>query len=210
MSTRRHHSEDELATRTCTPLADHAAPRVCIGGLGLGFTLRRALELLPSAATVVVVELVEAVLRWNAEPAYALAGDALRDPRVTVVHGDVHAVLDAPAEPFHAILLDVDNGADALVHRGNARLYDDRGLRRALAAVVPGGVVAYWSADRDESFARALRRVGARVDAVEVRARANKGARHMLYLARRPEAARDVSAARASDRPTIAPTSSRD
>lgn len=185
MSTRRHHSEDRLAELVCAPLRHSTRPRVLIGGLGLGFTLRAALRTLPDDAALVVVELVAAVIRWNEHPAYDLAGPALRDPRVTLRHDDVARVLAASPGAFDGIMLDVDNGADALTTAGNARLYRDAGIRTAAAALRPGGRLAYWSASADPAFAGALRRAGLTVAATGVRAHATAGTRHTLYIARR-------------------------
>jgi spermidine synthase len=185
MSTRRHHSEDRLAELVCDPLRDVADARVLIGGLGLGFTLRAALRLLRPDAGVVVAELVEAVIRWNEEPAYDLAAAALRDPRVTVVHDDVARVLAASPAAFDGIMLDVDNGADALTSAHNARLYDASGIRLAAAALRPGGRLAYWSADLDPSFADSLRRAGLTVETTGARAHPSTRTRHALYVARR-------------------------
>ena len=185
MSTRRHHSEDRLAEVVCAPLGAAAGARVLIGGLGLGFTLRAALGALAPDAQVVVAELVEAVIRWNRSPDYALARDALADPRVEVRHADVAAVLEASPGGFDAIMLDVDNGADAITTAGNARLYHDAGIRTAAAALRPGGRLAYWSAERDPGFVAALRRAGLAVETTEVRAHAGGGPRHTLFVARR-------------------------
>ncbi|HEY0995255.1 MAG TPA: hypothetical protein VGD77_04650 [Gemmatimonadaceae bacterium] len=185
MSTRRHQSEDLLAEVACAPLTDVPAPRVLIGGLGLGFTLRAALRLLPPGADVVVAELVESVIRWNADPDLAISTEALRDARVRLVHGDVAALLAAPAEGYDAIMLDVDNGAEALTTAANAALYDDAGIRAAIAALRPGGRVAYWSATLDPAFARAMRRAGLEVEEIATRAHGGKGAHHAIYLGRR-------------------------
>jgi spermidine synthase len=185
MSTRRHHSEDRLAELVCAPLADVAGARVLIGGLGLGFTLRAALHALRADAEVVVAELVEAVIRWNEEPAYDLARTELHDPRVTLLHDDVARVLAANAGAFDGIMLDVDNGADALTSGHNARLYDDAGIRLAAAALRPGGRLAYWSADLDPAFADALRRAGLSVETTGARAHPSTRTRHALYVARR-------------------------
>jgi spermidine synthase len=187
MSTRRHHSEDRLAELVCAPLGGVAGARVLIGGLGLGFTLRAALRALAADAAVTVVELVEGVIRWNAEPAYALAGAAMRDPRVTVRHADVADVLAASPGAFDGIMLDVDNGADALTTASNARLYRAAGIRTAAAALRPGGRLAYWSAVPDPAFADALRRAGLAVEATPARAHATAGPRHALYVARRAD-----------------------
>lgn len=186
MSTRRHESEDLLAALVCAPLASAPAPHVLIGGLGLGFTLRAALRHLPAGARVVVAELVESVIRWNTDPAFALSVDALGDPRVQLVHDDVAALLTAPDDGYDAIMLDVDNGAEALTTSGNAALYDDAGIRAAVAALRPGGRVAYWSATLDPTFARAMRRAGLEVQEVPTRAHGGKGAHHAIYVGTRP------------------------
>ena len=186
MSTRRHHSEERLADVACAPLRETPGARVLIGGLGLGFTLRAALAGLRPDARVVVAELVEAVIRWNQHPDYALAREALADPRVELRHADVAAVLAERPGAYDAIMLDVDNGADALTAAGNARLYADAGIRAAVAALRAGGRLAYWSAARDPGFLTALRRAGLVVETTEVRAHATGGPRHTLFVARRP------------------------
>ncbi|HLM67022.1 MAG TPA: hypothetical protein VK358_05800 [Longimicrobium sp.] len=187
MSTRRHHSEDVLAELVCAPLADHEGARVLIGGLGLGFTLRAALRSLAPDARVVVAEIVEEVIRWNQDPAYALSAEALRDPRVDLRHDDVANVLREPGDGFDAVMLDVDNGAAAMTTRGNAKLYRAEGIRRAVAALRPGGRLAYWSAGGDPAFEAALRRAGL---AVEVhRAQAHPGLKswHTIFVATRAQ-----------------------
>jgi spermidine synthase len=190
MSTRRHHSEDRLAELVCAPLAGTAGARVLVGGLGLGFTLRAALGALAADASVLVVEIVAAVIAWNARPDWALAGAALEDPRVTVRHDDVARVLAASPAAFDGIMLDVDNGAAALTTAGNARLYRDAGIRTAAAALRPGGRLGYWSADPDPAFADALRRAGLVVEQTAVRAHVTTGARHLLSVARPADAVR--------------------
>lgn len=189
MSTRRHASEDMLATLACAPLREHAEARVLIGGLGLGFTLRAALSSLASDARVVVAEIVDEVIRWNRNPDYALAGDALRDPRVELRHDDVANVLRASAGGFDAIMLDVDNGAAALTTQANATLYHARGIQLAAAALRPGGRLAYWSAADEPVFATALRRAGLSVEVVRARAHPGLRAWHSILVARRPGAA---------------------
>lgn len=186
MSTRRHHSEDVLAEQVCAPLRETVGARVLIGGLGLGFTLRAALRSLAPDARVVVAEIIPEVIRWNQERSYGLAADALLDPRVDLRCDDVANVLEASAGEFDAIMLDVDNGAAALTTGGNAGLYRAQGIRRAAAALRPGGRVAYWSADDDPAFERALRRAGLSVEVV--RAQAHPGLRlwHTIFVARRP------------------------
>ncbi len=197
MSSRRSNSELRLAELVCAPLRDQPGTRVVIGGLGLGFTLQAALRLLPADAQIVVVEIVQAVIDWNRDPRYALAGAAMDDPRVDVVHDDVANVLRQNPGAFDAIMLDVDNGAESLTTAGNAQLYLDAGIRQAVDAMAPGGALAYWSADADPRFARALRRAGLEVDTQRVRAHTTSGGYYTLYIARRGQH-RETTARRGS------------
>ena len=183
MSTRRHHSEDVLAEVACEPFRDRPEARVLIGGLGLGFTLRAALRVLPSDARVVVAEIVEEVIRWNRNPEFALASDALADPRVEVLHDDVANVLRENPKGFDAIMLDVDNGAAAMTTKGNAGLYRAEGIRQAAAALRPGGRLVYWSAGEDAAFEAALRRAGLSVETRRVRAHPTVKSWHNLFVA---------------------------
>ena len=187
MSTRRHHSEDALAALVCAPLSTQSGVRVLIGGLGLGFTLKAALRLLPSDARVVVAELVGAVVEWNRNPAYGFAHDALIDPRVELVQGDVTDVLRQNAASFDAIMMDVDNGADAFTTASNAWLYQQPGVWLAIAALRARGRLAYWSADDDRHFATMLRHAGLDVTTNRVRAHTTTGPTHTLLVAQRRE-----------------------
>lgn len=186
MSTRQHHSEDRLAEVVCLPLAGRPAPRVLIGGLGFGFTLAAALRALPDDAAVVVAEIVPAIVEWNRTPEYGLAAAALADPRVDLRLADVADVLRDGRGAFDGIMLDVDNGAEALTTGGNAGLYGPAGVRRAAAALRPGGRVAYWSADDDPRFAAAMRAAGLEVRTERVRSHATAGGMHALLVGRAP------------------------
>ncbi|MDO9487995.1 MAG: hypothetical protein Q7J32_06430 [Sphingomonadaceae bacterium] len=185
MNSRMSGSEEALATLTCTPLAAAAAPAVLIGGLGMGFTLRASLALLPATARVTVVELVPAVIDWARGPMADFHGDSLDDPRVQIVAGDVADRIRHAGAGYDAILLDVDNGPDGLTREANDRLYDARGLGSAKAALRPGGVLAVWSSAPDQGFTNRLRRAGFTVEERVVRARGGKGGRHLIWLARR-------------------------
>ena len=190
MSTRRHLSEDRLAEVACAPLANVAGARVLIGGLGLGFTLRAALQALPRDAHVVVAELVLEVITWNADPSYALSVDAMRDPRVRIVHDDVVNVLRANPAGFDAIMLDTDNGPDGMLMSENARLYAMRGIALTVAALREGGRIVYWSVGDDPKFAGALQQSRLGVETLRVRAHDTSGPMHTLYVATRRSAAR--------------------
>lgn len=183
MSSRMHGSEEALATFTCHRLRTRQQPCVLVGGLGMGFTLRATLDLLPPDATVIVAELVPAVIEWNRGPLGPLAGHPLKDRRVAVVVGDVAATLRASTGRFDAVLLDVDNGLAAFTASHNAGLYDDRGLAAARAALKVGGVLAVWSAREDRRFEQRLRYVGFTVEVERVRGRLQKGGpRHTIFL----------------------------
>lgn len=184
MSTRRHLSEDRLAEVACAPISARPTARVLIGGLGLGFTLREALRLLAADAEVVVAELLAEVIAWNANPAWDLSADALRDPRVRVVHDDVSNVLRAEPGGFDAIMLDTDNGPEGMIMSENSRLYAARGIAATMAALRPDGVIAYWSVGDDPEFAGALERAGLGVTRLRVRAHTTAGPMHTLYVAR--------------------------
>ena len=186
MSSRRHHSEDELAEMVCAPLRDTPGARVLVGGLGLGFTLKAALRALGEDARVDIAEIVDAVIRWNRNPEYGLAHDALLDPRVHLHHDDVGRVLAANPGTFDGIMLDVDNGAEAVTTSANERLYSVTGIHIAANALRPGGRLAYWSAGADRKFERMMRGAGLEVEASESRAGGAGGPVHALYLARRP------------------------
>ena len=188
MSTRRHFSEEKLAELTCAPLRTRRRPRVLIGGLGFGYTLKAALRSLGSDARVVVAELLDAVIEWNRNPEYALAGEALADPRVEVRHADVMTVLRRSPGGFDAIMLDVDNGADSFTTAGNADLYREAGVHIAAGALAPDGRLAYWSANDDPAFERTLRDAGLSVEPVRVRAHPTSGVTHTLYIGQHPVA----------------------
>src|SRR4029077_7297969 len=134
MNSQNHESEDELGHRACALIAGVAKPRILIGGLGLGSPLRAVLDGGP--ASIDVVELVPAVVRWNRTVLAELAGRPLDDPRVTVIEDDVGRVI-ARSSGYHAIVLDVDNGPDELFE-ANARLYTRDGLAAARRALAPG------------------------------------------------------------------------
>ncbi len=185
MSTRQHASEEHLARLACAHLHSANAPRVLIGGLGFGFTLRAALAALPLSATVVVAEILAAVIAWNRNPAFPLASDALADPRVAILHRDVAEVIRQSHAEFDAILLDVDNGPAALSTAANQQLYDYAGLTRARAALRPAGRAAFWSVATDPHFANLMLRAGFTVNIHHSRARPNSGSTHTLFLGER-------------------------
>ena len=183
MSSRMHGSEEALATLACRRVRTLEQPCVLVGGLGMGFTLRATLDFLPPDAMVIVAELVPAVVEWNLGPLGPLAGQPLKDRRVRVDVGDVAVTLSSGPDRFDAVLLDVDNSPAAFTSSDNARLYDDRGLAAAHAALKIGGVLAVWSARGDRKFEQRLRYSGFTVEVERVRARLKKGGpHHTIFL----------------------------
>ena len=186
MNSRMHGSEEALATITCRRLEAVHRPRVLIGGLGMGFTLRAALARLPVECTVLVAELSPAVVRWNQGPLAPLAGRPLEDSRVSVFEGDVTEILCTEREAFDAILMDVDNGPEAFTIDSNDWLYGEAGLASTRGCLRPGGILAVWSAGPDRGFTTRLRKAGFRVDDLRVPARGASGGRaHTIWTAER-------------------------
>jgi len=169
MSTRRHGSEEKLAELACANLRGVRGSRVLIGGLGFGFTLRAALDALPKDATIIVAEILTAVVAWN---------PPINDQRAVVRNQDVAEVIRDPGTGFDAIILDVDNGPAPLTTESNAHLYSYQGLQEARAALRPNGCLAIWSAKPDPKFAKLMTRAGFKVDIHRARA-------HTIFLGRR-------------------------
>jgi spermidine synthase len=195
MSSRMHGSEEELARLGCERMRARAKASVLIGGLGMGFTLRATLDLLPADATVVVAELVPEVVEWNRGPLGPLAGEPLKDERVRVEIRDVGALLRSGAEAgrFDAVLLDVENGPAAFAAVSSTSLYDAGGIAAARAALKTEGVLAVWAAQDDQKFAQRLRDGGFEVQVKRVRARLKEGgARHTIFVGYKAERQREM------------------
>ena len=184
MNSRLSGSEQALATLACAKIAGRPSPRILIGGLGMGFTLRAALGVLGPGARLVTAELVAAVAAWARGPMAGIFAGSLDDPRVDLQVKDVRVLIAHAQGAYDAILLDVDNGPSGLTRGANDGLYGDAGLRAALRALSPGGVLAVWSATPDDRFVTRLERSGFKVEEKRVRAGANgRGARHVIWLA---------------------------
>jgi len=184
MSSRMSGSEKALGVMTCQRLGERPAPRILIGGYGMGFTLRAMLAELGPDAQIVVAELVARIIDWARGPMEAMTQGCLDDPRVEIQIDDVGARIGAAKGGYDAILLDVDNGPDGLTRPGNDGLYSARGLARARQALRPGGILSVWSAGADRAFSRRLEQAGFSVEEVSVRARENgKGPTHVIWFA---------------------------
>ena len=190
MSSRGSNSEEQMARLAIGRLGTagrRPSLRVLIGGLGMGFTTRAALDALPANAEVVVAEIAPGVISWNRGPLADLAGRPLEDPRTHVEQAEVGRIISTTRVRFDAILLDVDNGPRGLTRRANQMLYGDRNLVTTRRALVPGGLLAVWSASPDEAFEKRMRKAGYRTDTVEVPARPGGGPKHTLFFGQTPE-----------------------
>jgi spermidine synthase len=186
MNSRSHASEEALARLGTAALTKVSRPRVLIGGLGMGFTLRTALDSLRPDAQVTVAELVPEVVAWNREHLAHLARQPLEDSRVVVHVGNVTRAISDAKQPWHSILLDVDNGPDAFTTPANAALYGLKGLLACKRALAPGGTLAVWSVENDNKFTDRLGGAGFSVERHFVHARPSSKVRHVVWVATAP------------------------
>ncbi|SDS20429.1 spermidine synthase [Bradyrhizobium canariense] len=191
MNSRLSGSEEALATLACKRIEGIKRPHLLIGGLGMGFTLRAALTVLGAEARVTVAELVPAVVAWARGPMAELFGASLTDPRAIIREADVADVIKSSPSTFDAILLDVDNGPEALIRKANDALYDLEGLKAIRRALRPGGVLAIWSSGPNALFSKRLRASDFDVNEVGVRATSKRsGAHHVIWFATKSDSAR--------------------
>lgn len=188
MTSRAHSSEEDLSTLGCAPIQDRADARVLVGGLGLGYTLKAALEVLPPTAKVVVSEILPAVLRWNEEHVGHLCGHPLKDPRVEVRLEDVTDIIGNSRNEWDAMLLDVDNAPDSHIVRSNAGMYSPGGLAVCRRALTKGGILAIWSGGTTRGFTRRLESSGFEAREHHVHPRGVSGTLcHSIWIARRDD-----------------------
>ena len=184
MVSRMHGSEQDLARLTCRSLPPGA--EVLVGGLGMGYTLRAVLDLLPTDGIATVAELLPEIVEWNRGPLGDLAGRPLDDARTRIEVGDVGRLIRGARGRFDAILLDVDNGPDAFTQRANSSLYAPGGLDAAWHAMKPRGAFAVWSTGPVVAFETKLRRAGFEPEAHRVSARGvHRGPMHAVYIGRK-------------------------
>ena len=191
MSTTLTHSELLLADIGCDFRTKRKNPRVLIGGLGLGYSLRRCLELTGSRAIIEVAELLPEIVRWNRECLNGLNDEFLDDPRTRIVEDDVYSCIRDAAETsscYDAILLDVDDGPSSLIQSQNVQIYRHEGLMTIKRALKPGGRAAFWTATIEPGLLRDLRRAGFRTEEVPVAKHPRaKRKDHRIYLAERDD-----------------------
>ncbi|WP_237065851.1 hypothetical protein [Microbulbifer guangxiensis] len=185
MNSRRFNSERELSLLGCAHLKKHTNARVVVGGMGMGYTLAAALEVLPDDAEVIVADLIPEVVEWNRGPLGSCAGRPLDDSRVQVYIGDVAVLLEKGDSDYDAILLDVDNGPEGLTQSDNNWLYSLEGTSCIYESLTLGGMLAVWSAGPDTHYVNRLKKAGFKVEVKTVRERPGKGARHTIFLAKK-------------------------
>lgn len=187
MNSFANRSEILLSELACKTIGNRKAPRVLIGGLGMGYTLKSALDHLPSDAEVVVAELNPIVVQWCRGPIAHLTGSAADDPRVIVEIYDVARCIENAAKAagnarYDAIILDLYEGPFEAVRERYDHIFGNAALKRSMSALLPGGVFAVWSEDPDRAFEKRLADAGFTYD----RRRSGKGiSRHVVYIARK-------------------------
>ncbi len=181
MNSASRRSEEALATLACAHLKAAASPRVLIGGLGMAFTLRAALDSLPAGARVTVAELNPVIVEWCKGPLAASTANAATDPRVTIHLGDVAALIAATKpRSLDAIVLDLYEGPHEATQRRDDPFYGPGALHRQAHALAPGGVLAVWSEDADDAYAKRMRRHFT----VSTHRIGGGGRRHIVYVGR--------------------------
>lgn len=180
MTSRSHSSEDAMMSLACPrPRADAC---ILIGGLGMGYTLAAALNLMPPRGTVVVSEIVPEVVEWNRSPLGPLTGHPLNDPRTSLVVGDVADVIRNSKARFDAILLDVDNSCDSFTLTHNSWLYTPEGLAATHRSLRTRGSLAIWSVSSHGTFQRKLRRAGFTPSIHPIRGHNKRGGHYYILL----------------------------
>jgi spermidine synthase len=186
MTSRAHDSEEELAWMAMKLVDRRCRPRVLVGGLGMGYTTRAALDSVPRPSEVVVSELLPAVVGWNRDHIGHLAGRPMDDPRVTIVERDIWDVITDSPNGFDVILNDVDNGPGGCALEQNERLYSAAGLAAVRRSLRPKGVLGVWCVEDDPRLVKAMSSAGFKAHAETVFARnVAKGHRHSIFIGRR-------------------------
>ena len=192
MSTALTFSEQMLADVGCQSLLEGnpsrpAHPKILIGGLGLGFTLKRTPELVGRPATVDVAELLPPLIEWNRTHLVEFNGPFLEDTRTVIIQGDLFDIVsNKQPGSYDALLLDIDNTPDDLITAGNSRLYSAGFLDKLRNVITPQGCIAYWLSEPAPKFKKCLFKAGFTVEEFASKPHEkSKRSRHCLLLARR-------------------------
>jgi spermidine synthase len=191
MNSHASRSEELLAKLACNDMSSKLNPNMLIGGLGMGCTLKAALDELPANARVVVAELNPIVVKWCRGPLAPLTGGAVNDPRISIEIADVASIIRKAAinggdNRFDAIILDLYEGPFEAARERGDHVYGDTALKMSCSALMPGGVFAVWSEDPDKAFEKRLAHAGFSFK----RQRPRRGNRHVVYIAKKPDSSR--------------------
>lgn len=186
MNSMAHRSEVALGQLACSHLQQFTAPRVLVGGLGMGYTLKAVLDALPASGQVVLAELNPVVVDWCRGPLAHLTDSAATDPRVSIEIGDVAKLIrrhagDGKAERFDAVVFDLYRGPHAQSDKRDDPLYGSRAIEFTRSLLKPGGVFAVWGENYDHAFDKRLAAAGF---AVRSERPGRGGLRHVVYVAR--------------------------
>ncbi len=184
MNSQAHRSEVALGEWACGPFSSKPHPKVLVGGLGMGFTLRAVLDTLPSTGNVLVAELNPVILKWCRGPLADLTDGAVNDARVRVEIDDVAHLIRKYAkndnlEKFDAVILDLYTGPYIRTHKHNDPLYGSIAIDTTHTALTPGGIFAVWGEDYDAGFDKRLRAAGFTVTSKRY---GRGGPRHVVYI----------------------------
>jgi spermidine synthase len=194
MNSRSRASEEEqarMAIKEIAPPPDRytavtlrpGEPRILLAGLGMGFTLRAALDSVSPTADITVCEINKVVVDWCRGPLAGPTRNAAKDPRVTIKIEDVAKVIaEAPPNRYDGILLVVCEGPNAPTQKPDDPFYSTPALVRAHKALRPGGVLSVWSEDADAAFEK---RFGAARFDVRSQSIGSGGRRHVVYVGRK-------------------------
>ena len=179
-------SEKRLATLAIEPLASERQDiRVLVGGLGIGYTLRAALDC-EGVKAVDVVEIEEYIIRWARSFFRELNGYACSDMRVNLIEMDLGDYVLKTEKTYDAIIFDIDNGPTWLSLASNERLYEKPNLRRIKKLLGDNGVFAVWAAQKCAAFQQRLEDIFGRTELITVQEieRENRSTDYFIYRAR--------------------------
>ncbi len=186
MASYNERSGKAVATLAIEPLAgERRALRALIGGLGMGYTLRAALDY-DGIQAVDVVEIEEHIINWAQRFFGELNGHALSDPRVHLIQMDLRDYLFQMEETYDAIILDVDNGPTWLVLESNQSLYERPTLARMKDLLAEGGVLTVWAAEKCPDFQKRLEKVFGQAEEITIQETDRRGrlTDYFIYRAR--------------------------
>lgn len=181
MSTRQNHSEKVLAEVICQKYSGQNI-HILVGGLGFGGTTKAVLDNISKNSTVLTVELMPSIIKWNKDLSPQLNNEFLSDSRSTIQEDDVGKIIQQKTREFDAIILDVDNGPEAFSTESNNHLYTRPGLLAIKAALKPRGTLGIWSASPSKPFEKLMEKSGFTVETIKAKSRPEKGSTHTLLI----------------------------